>query len=302
MLVLDCARYKAFAGGSVTVYGGIFKATYKIKIGTATQSPTDVGDGFIVFSAPSDVGEYAFSIMDSSTVLASAVVVVTAMANASVYRLPVRTEDNYTNMLTGMMPRGFIFNLAKGSNFNKLFKGIAAGFKFVYDMFRALVLEGSPITTTSLDEFENELGLPREGLLLTNSEARKKEIYRVSRQQNGCTIPHYQQLMEAYGKDCVFYEYWKNSSVFPDWVSNTYGDEAVFCVLVKVYQDKFGTIFNCKSKCNKSLGNERDLVLEKLLNHEKPAHVKFIYEYAIRVLTDENEYPLLDDQDRMLIV
>jgi hypothetical protein len=98
------------------------------------------------------------------------------------------------------------------------------------------------------------------------------------------------------------YEYWQNPEVFPQWVAAK-GDQANFFVLVKIYSQtyyKYGA--NCKSPCTASLGRQRDRRLESILNRIKPAHIKIVYSYVVRVLTDMNGNPIVDDNNRMIIV
>ena len=81
------------------------------------------------------------------------------------------------------------------------------------------------------------------------------------------------------------------------------GEMANFFVLIKVYRDSPGPRgMTCKSKCNASLGAPRDSKLEAIVEKIKPAHIKVVYSYVIRVLTDMDGNPIVDDNNRMIIV
>lgn len=80
------------------------------------------------------------------------------------WQLPKRTEADFRHAQLGLMPRGFAWFLGIAGNWWKLFTSFAAGFAAVYDMFCSLVREMSPYTTTSLTDWERELGLPKKGL------------------------------------------------------------------------------------------------------------------------------------------
>lgn len=293
---------KAYAGGFVTVHGGVFTSGTRIEIAGKTLVPYDVADDYIVFSAPADLGKYTFTIIEGAVRSPAVNLVVVDAAEVSVNRLPKRGQDEFLQMLIGLMPKGFIWDIKPGTNFYKIFSAVSSLLLMIYDLFRSILVESSPITTTEIELWENELGLPREGLEQSTAEGRKNEIIRIARKPGGCTLPHYRQIMEMYGKDFEIYEYWKDPSKFPSWVYQENGDKANFFVMFKIYQSEFTKNFTCKSKCNAKLGNERDIVLEKLLEFDKPAHVKFIYSYAIRILTDENSNPLTTEDGKLLIV
>lgn len=293
---------KAFPGGFVTVHGGLFTSSCLVNIGGSSVVPYDVSDDSLVFVAPAEIGTFTFTITDGVVSSPSMRLVVVNASEISVNRLPMRGKDEFLQMLIGLMPKGFIWDIKPGTNFYKIFSAVASLLLMIYDLFRSLLVESSPITTTEIELWENELGLPRDGLEQTNPDGRKNEIIRIARKPGGCTLPHYRQLLDMYGKDYEIVEYWKQPSRFPGWVAENYGDQARMFVMFKIYQKQFTKSFTCRSACNSALGNERDLVLEKLLEFDKPAHVQFIYSYAIKVLTDENSNPLTTDDGKLLIV
>ena len=103
------------------------------------------------------------------------------------WQLPKRTEDDFRHAQVGLMPRGFAWFLGIAGNWWKLFTAFSAGFSVVYQMFCNLVREMSPYTTTSLTDWERELGLPKKGLAFDGDALRKSEIIRIARKMGGCS-------------------------------------------------------------------------------------------------------------------
>ena len=302
MFIIDSTNYKTSKGGIVTVYGVGFNADCVVTVDGLPQAPTDYDDGFICFSAPDSEGTHRFTISDGVSTSDSLTLYVVAFEDLNTYRLPDRSESSFLRMLDGLMPRGFAWQYGNGSNWSKLLSGIALSFAYVYEMLKNLILQMSPATTTSLGLWENELGLPHRGLEQSTDAGRKSEIMRVARKKGGATVPYLKSLLKLYGVRNDIYEFWKNPEVFPAWVSNE-GENANYYVLIKVYRDSYyGSGFTCISPCNASLGEPRDSILESIVAQEKPAHVKVIYSYVLRVLTDESGNPLVDENNRIITV
>lgn len=302
MLTVSAEKVRAGVGSSVTVYGGIFGVSTTIYINGKTQTPIDVTENSVTFSAPAQAGNYSFVISSGATASKTITLVVVPVEELAAYKLPERGAEAFENMQVGMMPRGVIFNPVKGTFWRKLIDSVAVCLLYLYNLLKSIVAEGSPIKTTRLGLWENELALPKKGLVQTSSEGRRKEIIRISRGTAGATVPYLKQMLDLYGADYELYEYWKNPAPFPGWVGRLDNKENVFCVLIKVYRDKLYYGFTCNSKCNESLGCERDRILESIMENEKPAHVKLVYSYYCRILTDEQENALTDEDGKLLIV
>lgn len=302
MFIIDSTSYKASKAGIVTVYGSGFNADCVVVVDGISQAPTDYSDDFICFSAPDVEGSHRVVITDGVSTSSDLTLYVVSFEELSSYRLPERSESSFKRLLDGLMPRGFAWQYENGSNWSKLLSGIALSLAYVYGMLKNLVLQMSPVTTTSYGLWENELGLPQRGLEQSTLAGRKGEIMRVARKKGGATIPYLKSLLKLYGVRNEVLEYWKNPELFPSWVGNE-GDNANYYILVKIYRDSYyGKGFTCVSPCNASLGMPRDSVLESIVAQEKPAHVKVIYSYVLRVLTDENGNPLVDDNNRIITV
>ena len=303
LLVQDIRPLSVCTGGTVRLSGSGFDGSCKMFSGNTPLLITDYADEWLEFNAPAAEGSYVVRLVRNNVEKFRVNLTVAAVEDAETWNLPVRGDDEFRNALIGMMPRGFAWHTGKGGNWWKLFSAFAAGFRAIYESFRELVDACSPVKTTSYSEWERELALPLKGLEQSSDAGRKSEIMRVARKKGGATVPYLKSLLDLYGARYDMYEYWKNSSVFPSWVASKYGDLANFCVLVKVYQDHyFDKGFRCTSKCNASLGEPHDLLLEAILDQAKPGHVKIIYKYVVKVLTDMDGNPIVDNSNRMIIV
>lgn len=302
MLVIDSTKFKVGPGGTVTVYGAGFDELTSITLASQLVMPTDYSEEFICFSAPDKVGVYSFTVSDSESTSQALTLNVVAFEDLNTNRLPERSESSFRRMLDGLMPRGFAWEFEEGSYWSKMLAAIALAFAYLYEMLKSLVVDMSPYSTTNYGVWENELGLPRLGLEQETLEGRKSEIVRVARKNGGATLPYIKSLLNLYGIKSDVYEFWASPEVFPSWVADL-GEDANFYVLVKIYRDSYYSKgFKCTSKCNSSLGTPRDSILETMLAQEKPAHVKIIYSYVVRILTDMSGNPIVNDNGQMIIV
>lgn len=301
MFVISETKFKISQGGIVTVHGVGFSESCVVRISGLTYDPIDVSDESLSFAAPDQIGTYSFTIEDGVSTSSALTLYVEAYEDLPSYKLPERGESSFRRMLDSLMPRGFAWDYESGSNWSKLLSGIALSFAYLYGLLKDLVLQMSPFSTTDYNAWERELALPRKGLEQSSTTGRKNEIIRIARKKGGATVPYLRSILNLYGVNFDIYEYWQNPEKFPSWVAAE-GDQANFYVLVKIYQDNYyANGFTCKSACNASLGHPRDSILEQILAEEKPAHVKIIYSYVVRVLTDDNGNPLVTDGGQILI-
>lgn len=302
MFIVSSDKYKVSKGGAVTVQGVGFNDLCKVRINGVNYDPLDYSDEFISFAAPNDAGTFEFVILDGTSTTATLTLYVEEFEDLPTNRLKNRGESSFLRSLESLMPRGFAWEFGVESNWHKLWSAVALVFAYLYGLLKELVTEMSPYSTTSYGTWENELQLPIAGLEQSTLSGRKSEIVRISRRKGGATIPYLKSILDLYGVRYDLYEYWQNPEVFPQWVAAN-GDQANFFVLVKIYSQtyyKYGA--NCKSPCTASLGRQRDRKLESILNRIKPAHIKIVYSYVVQVLTDMNGNPIVDDNNRMIIV
>ena len=293
----NCIRVNV--GGTVTVHGGVFTPSCKAKIGNKNYNPIEVSAGEFSFVAPSEPQETTFQIVNGSVTSPTVRLVVVPAQELQVFELSRRTSGDFDSLVRGLLPRGFNFS---GPGFGKLFAALSLSLLYVYNFLISLVKESNPYTTTDLDAWEVEMGLPRNGLAFEDPEIRRREILKIARARGGLSLPYYRLILDMYGKDYEIYEYWKNPEKFPAWVASVHGERARFFVLFKIYNKEFSTGATCTSGCTASLGGERDSDLEALLNEIKPAHVQFIFSYFIRILTDDDGVALTDGNGKYLTV
>lgn len=302
MFIVSSDKYKVCKGGTVTVQGVGFNDLCKVKINGLDYDVLDYSDEFVSFSAPNEIGTFHFVIFDGTSTTDPLALYVEEFENLSTNRLKNRDELSFTRSLERLMPRGFAWEFGIESNWHKFWGAVALVFAYLYGVLKNLVLEMSPYSTTSLGTWENELKLPIVGLEQSTESGRKSEIVRIARRKGGATIPYLKSILNLYGVKYDLYEYWENPEVFPQWVADE-GEQALFYLMVKIYSQtyyKYG--MNCTSPCNSSLGRQRDRILESIVNREKPAHVKIIYSYVVRVLTDMNGNPMITDDNKLIIV
>ena len=198
------------------------------------------------------------------------------------WNIPARTAADFRHALLGLMPRGFAWFLGFGGNWWKLFSGFAEGFLSVYTMLRLLVKEMSPVSTTELSVWENELGLPKRGLEFVSDTDRKKEILRVSRDECGCTVDYIKSVALLFGLDVDVYEYWKNPENF--FGIDFGGADPNFYVIVKSDVPCENVDYHyCDGYCDDRLLDFGNSNYESVVMDLCQAHVKLLFEYNVEV-------------------
>lgn len=304
VIVQDIRPKVVNVGGTIRMSGFGFDGSCSVLFGSKNALITDYADEWLEFEAPKTKGSYTLRLVQGNDEILRQPISVTDVEDAATWNLPVRDQDDFRNALLGLMPRGFAWHLGNGGNWWKLFSAFAMGFLEIYRSFRDLVAELSPFKTTSFSTWEQELGLPINGLEQKTAAGRKNEILHIARKKGGCTVRYLKSLLNLYGAKYDLYEYWKDPSVFPSWVASREGEKAKFYVLIKVYVDEYSDNgFNCNSNCNASLGDSKYNALESILDAAKPAHVRIIYRYIVRILTDMNGAPIVpSENDQRLII
>ena len=291
-------------GGTVRIYGAGFSSSTCAWLDDEQLSLNDYDYGFAEFVGSYNVGTYTLYV-GSGLANRSAVgrVSVREYVDLPLHRPCKPSKSEVAAALLGLLPRGVAWYKGSDGVFAKLMRGLAPVVMKVYDLAVAFKESSSPLHTDSFSEWERELKLPLNGLEQSTDAGRKSEIVRVACKKGGSTIPYLRSLLDLYGARYDLYEYFESPSVFPEWVAEKNGDRANYFILVKVYRDSYGAHgMNCKSPCNASLGTPRDSKLESILEKSKPAHIKIIYSYVVKILTDMNGNPIVDDNNRMIIV
>lgn len=207
------------------------------------------------------------------------------------WQLPKRTAEDFHYALIGLMPRGFAWFLGKFGNWWKLFMAFAAGFTAVYDMLCNLVREMSPYTTTSLTEWERELGLPKKGLAFDGDGLRKSEIIRIARKMGGCSKDYIKSIAALFGLDVDVVEYWKEDerSAFdgvdfgnqdPNFYAMVISDVGVINLSYARCSGGYSDEDELSCDCNSRLMDFGDSNYEAVLTSVSPAHVKLLFVYG----------------------
>lgn len=307
-IVRNYAGKRVSKDGTVYVYGAGFSNTTKAWLGGVELKQKDYDYGHAEFFARGGAGDYILyvgsSVSDKKEV---GPVKICDLTELSLHRPRIPTKDanvdEARDAMLGLLPRGFAWYKGKDGNFARLMAGLAYVVRYIYQLATSYKVAASPSHTDSFDTWESELLLPRYSIGTENETRRREEIFRVNGKKGGVTVPYLKSLLDLYGARYDMYEYWKNSEVFPSWVAENEGELANFYVLIKVYQDHYnGDGFDCTSNCNETLGRPRDSVLESMMSHTKPSHVKIIYSYVVRVLTDMSGNPIVTDDNKMIIV
>ena len=299
------------AGGTVRVYGSGFSGSTKAWLGDAEAVINDYEDGVIEVSAVSNSGDYTLYLGESSSnkVAIGTVSVIDDVADLHLY-MPVRhSKDHVSEMLVGLLPRGFAWYKGKDGFFYKLMSGFAYAVVELYDLVRSFRLNASPSHTESLDEWESELKLPEPGVDFSGSEAevrrkRLSEIYRKACRRGGCTIPYFKSIIALFGLDAEIYEYWKNPEKFSD---VDFGDDDpnfYWMVELAAAEDDWHYC-TCNDTCNDYLQWWWNAPVESVLQLIKPAHTMLLFSYTYsgfrrtvymltsdgrKILTSEGEY------------
>lgn len=224
-------------------------------------------------------------------------------SESKMWNLKRRTAEDFCYALLGLMPRGFAWFTRRCGNWWKLFYGMSAGFVAVYDMFRCLVSNMSPVSTDDLDAWEKELGLPKYGFSFQDPLSRKREIIRVSRGECGNTESYFKRLANFYGLDINIYQYWKNPEKFED--VDFGNDDPNFYWMIKITTGDDGWfVCTCNDTCNDYLQYWWDSRVENIFDTIKPAHTKIVYSYnyepCVYLVDDQRDYVIDDNGDRVV--
>lgn len=268
------------AGCHVTVSGAGFLPSTKVFVGTLEMKAEENDDFSLVFSAPNAVGEYEVTLANGDSRSGKMRLVVVELKDVPARSLPRRTGDDFRGALLGLLPRGFAWYKGKDGNWWKLFSAFGATFSAAYETFRLLVSESSPVKTTSFDEWERELGLPKKGLQFSDDAGRLSEIFRISRRSGGCTVPYFEGIVSLFGTNCRIYEYWKNPEEFSGVDFGTGDPNFYWKVVLERKTSETAEIFDCQSECDDFLRKWWMDNIEELLELMKPAHTELVFTYV----------------------
>ena len=280
-LIREIVPLRVGNGMPVTIWGYGFNPDCKILIdGDDEATVIDYSIDCITFVSPNNVGEYSVTISVNELSTDSLRLVVDSSALNTV-SLKKREEAEFRSALIGLMPRGFAWYTGKDGNWYKFLSAVAFAFSYLYAMLMSLVNEMSPVKTTSLNQWEKELGLPKKGLSYDSDAERLSEIYRIARKQNGATIPFYESVCKLFGvANPQIYEYWKEPNEFDGIDFGT--DDPNFYWMIDCGVDVGEVVYaTCESTCEDYLSWWGKTAMEILLQEIKPAHTKLLFRYTL---------------------
>lgn len=312
-LVRNYAGKRVAKSGTVYVYGAGFSHLTKAWLNSKEISLKDYDYGHAEFTVHTKIGKYSLYVgSDVADRILIGDVEICELTDLPLSgpRVPEKSADGSIDTardaMISLLPRGVAWYKGHDGNFSRLMAGLANVVRSFYELAMSYRASVSPSHTDSFDVWESELALPRFSSGYGDSDTRRREeIFRINGKKGAATIPYLKSLLNLYGAKYDLYEYWKNPLVFPSWIAAKNGEKAKFFILVKVYQDKYSDKgANCNSNCNSSLGGPRDIVLESIIEQAKPAHVRIVYRYFVRILTDADGVPIVnnDVEKKMIIV
>lgn len=286
-------------GNPVHVFGAGFDSHCSVTVSengnSSLASVLDYNDSELVFSAPEYIGEYTIMVSRDGVLYASFSLQVVKLEKSDVWKLPARDDKDFRHALIGLLPRGFAWFTGRCGNWWKLFGGFGAGLQSVYNLFCDLAKQMSPMTTSSFAEWENELGLPKKGIVRDSSIGRLEEIYRISRKKGGNTVPYFKSVASLFGRYSEIYEYWKNPEVFEGVDFGEDDPNFYWMVAIESRHDDWH-ICTCNDTCNDYLQEWWFAPLEAMFDLIKPAHTKLLYKY----IDVEHELVVVDDENNVI--
>ena len=304
MLLLQAINpIRVNVGGTVKVNGSGFDSKCWVRIGSQYLPVLDYDSSSLEFAAPSETGSYTVAVGQGAAVVGDFPVVVVKLRELNTWTLPVRSVDDFRYALLGLMPRGFAWFLGENGNWWRLFSAFAAVVYVVYDLFRDVVKNMSPATTTAYAEWERELGVPLKGLEADTDDERLDEIYRVARKLPSDTIPYFKSIAALFGREVKIYEYWKNPEKFED-VDFGDDDPNFYWIVEQTSVDEDWRFYTCNDTCDDYLSWWWNSALESYFEIVKPAHTKVLYTYVLPevlcLVTESGDYIMTEDNDYVI--
>lgn len=275
-------------GGTVHVYGAGFTSSTKSWFGSSLAHVMSRDDGSIELMAPASADSYTLYVGDASD---DKVAVGSVKVVNDVSALPIDTPVEHDvvslrDSMLGLMPRGFAWYRGTDGVFAKLFLGLAPVVKEIYRLAILFRKESSPAHTTSLDEWENELSLPEDGVVYSGTASeietqRRSEIFRKDCRRGGATKSFFRSIAALFGIDCEIYEYCKDPEQFES-VGGT-ADEKYFYWMIRMTS---GIPEVTVLRAGNTAGNARagmrlrswgNPYFVKMIESLKPAHTKCLY-------------------------
>lgn len=303
-IVRSLSPLRVTAGCTVVVDGFGFDNNSKVLVDGVEVNVNDYDEKSLEFIAPAEPGEHSVQIKSGNQTSSALRFVVVPIEQTNVWSLAKRSFDEFREVLIGLMPRGFAWYMGKDGYFWKLFSALGTLAVYIWDQFLELIKEMSPSNTTSFDAWEEELGLPWEGLAREEDKQRLAEIFRIARKQGGCSVAYFKEIASLFGVDVEIFEYWKNPEKFADINIKPGEDPNFFWMILKHTHGEEVMFADCNGTCNDYLNYGIDYVMEAVFARIKPAHTSLVFAYNDDIYTgyllDDNNNYLTDDNGNRL--
>lgn len=293
-------------GNRVDVNGVGLDSSCEILVDGKSLPVIDFDENSITFEAPVKAGSYKVSVRKGGYTSDEMALSVVAVGGLQVWCPERKSEDEFRDVLLGLMPSGMAWKKTKGSNWWKFFHGLAAPFLAAYIQLRELSREIHPSTTTSLLEWERELALPRKGVIAEDEASRLAEVYRVAGREFKTTPYYFKKLAEELGYEINIYEYWKNPEVFDGY---DFGDDDpnFYWMIEKVVDEDVDVKYaTCNDTCNDYLRDWWDGSFEQFFTDMSKAHTRLLFKYDVgdggsTLLTEDGETLLTEDGEAIVL-
>lgn len=267
-------------GQMVTIFGGFFDYSCKVYFGNSEGTVFDYDDEKIVAVVPADIGNFVVKVKKGIKEIIAGTLYVKELKDTDLLLPKNYSHGDFFEYVKGMFPRGRCFDLRKQSNFGKLITSLSVLVLYIWDLIINYIVELSSSHTNSFDEWEDDLGLPIDGINADGESDRRSEIYRVDSLQAGDTVPYFQKILDLCGITADIYEYWKNPEMFEGYDFEP-SDDKNFFWKIQIHYVSFDFVkrFVSGSVAGSHLMDWVNTKVETIFDFIKPAHTRVIYGY-----------------------
>jgi len=310
-VVRSYSGLKVPMGGSVLVHGYRFDNDAKAWFNSNSAVILDYDQDYLVICAPAISGTFRLRVgssYESATVVGD-VAVVDDVNGLLINRPRSRSVTAIASAMLGLTPRGFAWYKGSDGVFYRLMRGLSYVVAALYELASSFWTNASPSHTESYSEWEQELRLPEDGVVVIGGDSdayknRRKEICRKACRRGGNTIPYFLGILSLFGYGAKIYEYWKNPEKF-DGVDFGDDDPNFYWNVEQVAREEDWFECTCEDTCDDYLEFWWAAALEAFFDVIKPSHTKVLYTYVVPGvvhLLSEDGSRLLSEDGYSLIV
>lgn len=282
MIYVDSTSSKVVCSGlTFAVFGGFFDSGCFVKFGDVVAVVESFTHDRLTVVVPDITGNFQCRVVDGGGHSVNLGYV--NIGNASdvpVYNF-VRDygQDDFKDFVEGLFPKGVLFDFSDGTVLKKIVAAIAAALLYLWGFCVAFLKALNPLHTDNFDEWERELGLPEVGIVSSNSDERRREIYRAGFSFGGCSINFYRRILSLMKVNADVFEYVKNPEKFS---GVDFGDDDPRFFLMIRFRVPLLTYEYFRagdSVAGDLLCDFSNYSVESVFERIKQAHVKIVYSY-----------------------